>query len=231
MKGWKIESLIIAVGILIAGSRIGSGIRSFSDNTRTIEVRGLAEREVKADKVTWNINFEETGDNLTSIYKNIIKEEKEIISFLETNGIAEKDIYMNPPSVYDKNSDRYSSKEKGPRFNVSKSITVSTNNVDVVLSTVKKQGELLEKGIVINTNAYNTNYEFTGLNSIKPSMIEEATKGAREAAEKFAKDSDSKLGKIKNARQGQFSIEDRDSNTPYIKKVRVVTYVNYYLKD
>jgi hypothetical protein len=78
---------------------------------------------------------------------------------------------------------------------------------------------------------YNVSYEFTGLNDIKPEMIEEATKNAREVAEKFATDSNSKLGKIRNASQGQFSISDRDANTPYIKKVRVVTTVNYYLKN
>ena len=78
---------------------------------------------------------------------------------------------------------------------------------------------------------YKTEYSFTKLNDIKPEMIEEATKNAREAAEKFAQDSDSKLGKIKKASQGQFSISDRDSNTPYIKSVRVVSSIDYFLND
>ena len=73
-------------------------------------------------------------------------------------------------------------------------------------------------------------FKYEGLNAIKPQMIEEATKNAREAAEKFAKDSDSRLGKIKTANQGTFTIENRDSNTPYIKKIRAVTSVTYYLK-
>ena len=77
---------------------------------------------------------------------------------------------------------------------------------------------------------FNVSYEFTGLNEVKPEMIEEATRNARAAAEKFAKDSDSRLGKIRNASQGQFSIANRDENTPYIKTVRVVTTINYYLK-
>ena len=74
-------------------------------------------------------------------------------------------------------------------------------------------------------------FQYEGLNDIKPQMIEEATRNAREAAEKFAKDSDSRLGKIRTANQGTFTIENRDSNTPYIKKVRVVTSVTYYLKN
>ena len=98
---------------------------------------------------------------------------------------------------------------------------------------MSRMGELLKQGIAISANDYDTRvqYEFTSLNKIKPQMIEEATKNAREAAEKFAKDSDSKLGKIKNASQGLFTIEDRDPSTPYIKKVRVVTSVDFFLEN
>ena len=105
--------------------------------------------------------------------------------------------------------------------------------MDLVRDLMTRQVELLRKGVAITgcDYRYNAEFSFNGLNSIKPEMIEEATKNAREAAEKFAMDSDSKLGKIKNASQGLFSIYDRDSNTPYIKKVRVVTSVNYFLED
>lgn len=231
MKSWKTEAFIIALAIFFGGRFIGKGISSFTDSTRTIEVRGLAEREVNADHATWNIVFTIPGENLQQIYSTAKNNEKNILDFLKEYNIKEKDIYQNPPTVYDKNSDRYAGNDKGPRYTLSKSITVSTDEVNAVREAVQNQGKLLELGIIINTSPYNVEYAFTGLNSIKPSMIEEATKGAREAAEKFAKDSESEIGKIKNARQGQFSIEDRDSNTPYIKKVRVVTYVNYYLKD
>ena len=106
-------------------------------------------------------------------------------------------------------------------------------NVDLIRKLITKQTELLKQGIAIagGDYRYSVSYEFTGLNNVKPQMIEEATKNARAAAEKFAKDSDSSLGKIRNASQGQFSISDRDSNTPYIKNIRVVTTVNYYLKN
>jgi hypothetical protein len=96
-----------------------------------------------------------------------------------------------------------------------------------------RQSDLLKQGIAITGGDYrfSTQFLFTGLNDIKPQMIEEATKNARASAEKFAADSDSELGKIRTANQGQFTISDRDANTPYIKSVRVVTTVDYYLKD
>jgi hypothetical protein len=62
-------------------------------------------------------------------------------------------------------------------------------------------------------------------------MIQQATEKAREVAQKFASDSNSTLGKIKSARQGQFTISDRDSNSPHIKRVRVVSSLEYYLVD
>jgi len=110
---------------------------------------------------------------------------------------------------------------------------VCTDKVDVVLKLMSEQSALLKKGIVTGGNSWENPVEFKyeGLNDIKPQMIEEATMNAREAARQFAKDSDSRLGKIKTASQGTFTIENRDSNTPYIKKVRVVTSVTYYLNN
>ena len=94
---------------------------------------------------------------------------------------------------------------------------------------LNRQGELLNQGIAFAN--LSINYTYTDLNKIKPEMIVEATKNAREAAEQFAKDSESVLGKIKTATQGYFSIEDSDPSTPYVKNIRVVTNVTYYLED
>ena len=98
---------------------------------------------------------------------------------------------------------------------------------------MSKQNELIRQGIALAGGEYQYQviFSYNGFNDIKQDMIVEATKNARLSADKFAKDSDSKLGKIKTANQGQFSVSDRDNNTPYIKIVRVVTTIQYYLKD
>lgn len=229
-KNW-FSSLVLALGIVIGCLLIGNGIRSVSDGKRVVEVRGLSEREVPADRVTWNINFSETGNDLMAVYRQVSTKNKIVIDFLKSNGIAEKDIFQNAPNVYDRTSNMYAGNYSGPRYSVSSGITVSSSDVDKVRELSGRQGDLLAKGIALEGGNYNVDYEFTGLNSIKPQMIEDATKAAREAAEKFATDSDSKLGKIRNASQGQFSIESINSTTPYIKKVRIVTYVTYLLED
>ena len=142
-------------------------------------------------------------------------------------------LLINAPEIIDMKAERYSSQESTYRYNVTSVITVTSDKVDLIRKLISSQGELLKQGVAITSGdyRYNVQYEYTGLNKIKPQMIEEATKNARQAAEKFAEDSDSKLGKIRKANQGQFSITDRDANTPYIKKVRVVTTIDYSLED
>ena len=113
---------------------------------------------------------------------------------------------------------------------VKSTVTLCTGKVNEVLALMKDQSSLLKKGLLLSNDwESKPSFSFEGLNDVKPEMIEEATKNAREVAQKFADDSDSKLGKIRDASQGYFTIEDRDANTPYIKKVRVVTNVNYGL--
>lgn len=139
---------------------------------------------------------------------------------------------MAAPAVIDLDAERYRSSDSPFRYNVTSVITVTSNQVDKVREMMLQQGELLRQGIAIASGEYQyqVSYEFTGLNGLKPSMIEEATKNARQAAEKFAVDSDSRVGGIKRAAQGLFTIDDRDPNTPYIKRVRVVTSVDFFLE-
>ncbi|MEF9932107.1 MAG: hypothetical protein RR770_07410, partial [Bacteroidales bacterium] len=135
--------------------------------------------------------------------------------------------------VIDLQADRYSDQNRMIyRYNITSVITVATGNVAKVREILTKQTDLLTHGIALYNDEYNykVSYDFTGLNEIKPPMIEEATANARAAAEKFAADSKSNLGKIKTASQGQFTVSDRDQNTPYIKNVRIVTSVEYYLR-
>lgn len=233
MKNLRWEALILAVGCVLLGLSVKRGIDGFVEKERIVSVKGLAEMEVPADKVIWPLMYKDIGDDPAALYANMAKKNVAIVKFLETNGIAKEEISIAPPEVIDMQAERYGNRDIPYRYNATSVITVTSRNVDKVRKLMTEQAELMKQGITISGGdyRYNVSYEFTGLNSVKPQMIEEATKNARAAAEKFAKDSDSKLGKIRNASQGQFSISDRDANTPYIKSIRVVTTVNYYLKN
>ena len=233
MKNLKVESIILAVGLLLMGLFIKQGLDAFASRDRVVNVKGLAEMEVPADKVTWPLMYKCIGNDLQSLYQDIKTKNQIILDYLKQNGLEDKEMSINAPEIIDMNAERYNSTPSPYRYNVTSVITVTSNKVDLVRKLISEQGELPKKGIAISGGdyRYNVGYEFTSLNEVKPQMIEEATKNARKAAEKFAKDSDSELGKIKHAYQGQFSIENRDANTPYIKRIRVVTTIDYSLED
>ena len=229
MANWKTEAIIIAIGMVILGGSIEDGI----EKERIVTVKGLAEMEVPANKVTWPLVYKEVGNDLGTLYDKIKTTNRTIINFLKDKGIAENEISVNAPEIIDMQAERYNTNPVPYRYNVTTVITVTSQQVDLVRSLISEQGELLKQGVAIigGDYRYNIEYDFTGLNDIKPQMIEEATKNARESAMKFAKDSDSKLGKIIRANQGQFTIGNRDAHTPYIKHVRVVTTIDYSLKN
>ncbi len=234
MKHYHIEAAILAVGLVLLGAFFYWGLDRIAQRDRTVAVKGLAEREVKADYVIWPVVYKTTGNDLQALYADINSANSRITEFLKRNGIKESDISLGAPQIVDLKADRYASEtNRRDRYNVTSVITVATTQVDQVRTLIPRMGELLKEGIAISEGDYENRvqYEFRGLNEIKPQMIEEATRNARQAAEKFAKDSESSLGKIKQATQGLFSINDRDQYTPYIKKVRVVTTIDYYLKS
>lgn len=227
------SALAIMVGLIVIGVMIPKAVSDFRSFERTVDVKGLCEREVKADKVIWPVVYKVMANDIQEIYSQIDRNNALIVAFLQKGGITEEEISVSIPQISDKFANEYGSNDRTFRYISTNVITVCTEKVDEVLDLMSKQSLLLKKGIVTSGERWENPVEFKyeGLNDIKPEMIEEATRNAREAAEKFAKDSDSSLGKIKTANQGTFTISDRDSNTPHIKKVRVVTSVTYYLKN
>ena len=233
MKEKIISATIIAIGIIVLGLCLKGGIDNFANKDRKVSVKGLSEREVPADKVTWPILSKELGNDLPQLYSEIGVIQSKIKKFLISNGIKESEININAPVVIDLNADQYSNNQKGYRYNITSIITVTSNNVKLVRSIIARQGELLKEGIAIVDGGYENpiKYEYVSFKDMKPKMMQEAIENAQKTAEQFATNSNSQLNKIVSADQGQFSIDDRDSNTPYIKKVRVVTTVTYSLKD
>ena len=224
-----ISAGLIALAIVISGFCLKAGIDNIAFRDREVTVRGLAEREVEANLVTWPITYSLAGNNLQTIYDQVSGNNEKIVKFLTSNGISADEISVNPPDTYDATSNRYRSDSFNYNYSINCTVTVTTTKVAKVRELLNRQSELLKEGIAFS-NSY-INYQFTGLNSIKPEMIAEATKNARAAADQFAADSESRVGKIKTASQGQFSIDDSDSSTPFIKKVRVVSTIVYYLED
>ena len=226
-------SALIALGLVCMGWFIKSGIDNFSEKDRKVNVKGLAEKEVEADKVIWPIVSKEVGNDLPALYDKIGSTQKKIKSFLLSSGIKQEELTENAPLVVDLQAREYSDNNKAYRYIVTSVITVTSQNVKQVRKIIARQGDLLKEGVAIVDGGYENpvKYEFVAFQEMKPKMMQEAIENAEKTAQQFAENSHSKLNKIVSADQGQFSIENRDDNTPYIKKVRVVTTVTYSLKD
>jgi len=230
---YYVEAALLALGLIVMGSFLKMAIDGFTNKDRKVTVKGLAEREVEADRVTWPIATKEVGNDLQALYEKINHTNAAIKAFLLQGGIKESEISVNAPTVIDMNAERYSSNQSPNRYNITSTITVASPNVKLVRAIMAKQGELLKQGIAIVEDGYENavKYELAAFKDLKPDMMRDAIANAETTAQQFAEHSHSRLNKIMNADQGQFSIENRDENTPYIKKVRVVTTVTYSLRN
>lgn len=228
-----IAAAILGLSIVALGWFIKAGVDNFANKDRKVNVKGLAEREVAADKVIWPIVSKEIGNDLPTLYTRIGETQTKIKQFLMSNGIKKEELTENAPQVVDLNAREYDNGIKAYRYIVTSVITVTSKNVNQVRSIIARQGDLLREGVAIVDGGYENpvKYEYVSFQEMKPKMMQEAIENAEKTAQQFAENSHSKLNKIVSADQGQFSIDDRDSNTPYIKKVRVVTTVTYSLKD
>ncbi|MCR4816884.1 MAG: SIMPL domain-containing protein [Bacteroidales bacterium] len=226
------KNYILGVSIILAAFVLGvmlvwtvRTLKSFDD---TVTVKGLCEREVPADRVVLRISYTAQDNSLIDLRSKVENNDQTIVNLIKKAGIAENEIKYTTASFNDRYDDYYVSDNIKFRYNAHQTISIFSSNMDAVRKLQNTiDGELLKQDILSNTYA---SYEYNGLNEIKPSMIAESLEKARESAEEFAKNSHSKIGKMRTASQGYFDIEDLDENTPQIKKIRVVTTVEYYLK-
>ena len=228
--GKLVTGLAIMTGLIVMGMFIMKGLRSIADRDQYVTVKGLAEREVLADKVVWPLPFKCVSNDMQQLYNEIEKNNNIVVGFLKDGGITEDEINISAPAVTDRLAQSYVPDNIKFRYQAEAVITVTSSQVEKVIDLMKKQVNLMKQGIIIsNEYNYNISFEYTSLNDIKPEMVEEATRNARAVAQKFAEDSGSNLGKIRQATQGQFSISS-DETTPQIKNIRVVTTVKYALE-
>ena len=225
---------LLWVGLATMGLLLSEGIIKFRDMERVVSVKGLSERDMPADVAIWPIRFSEVSNDLSELYGSLESKNDKVNNFLRQQDFKVDETSVSVPAIQDRQAQGFSEEQvRNGRYAGTSTLTVYSNDIEMVRKAMSNLAQLGQNGIAISGQDYDvkTQFLFTKLNDIKPAMIEEATRNAREVAEKFAHDSGSKLGKIKRASQGQFSIDDRDSNTPYIKKVRIVSTVEYYLVD
>jgi uncharacterized protein len=245
--------LLLAIGLIVGGLLLGTRVRDFKRADRYVEVKGLVERTVKSDSATWPISFSEAGDSLPAVFAASEKDKAAVIAFLQAQGFTQSDLTLGSISVTDRSTEQYNNNSHGPRFIVQQTITLNSTDVDKVAAANARTADLIRAGVVIQSGqngmggvAGGVIYKFNGLNALKPDMITEATRNARSSADRFAADSGSQVGAIRDANQGVFSISaanqgsstgdenggfnaDQQADSSLMKKVRVVSTIDYYL--
>ena len=230
---------IFAFGLTTSGYALGDGLRrSKMAEHRSVTVRGVSEHNVTADLATWSVNFSHDGMELAPVQQSVDQQASAIRTFFRRAGfrpeeISDTNVTLSREQPHDRDGNPI-----GPqKLTVSRSIQLRTNDVMKARAAYARQAELLRDGVELSGTSIS--YTFTGLNDLKPQMIAEATRNARESAEQFARDSGVDVGKIKSASQGYFSVGARDGedcddcgssggSTPF-QKVRVVTTIDYDL--
>lgn len=230
MKNNVIAGALIALGLCLGGMFVYLGINKFANKDRAVTVKGLSTREVEADYAVWPLSYGWNGNDLPSLYAQLETVTKRVKKHLLALGFEEGDIRQGSISVSNNWENYYGDHRPEYRYTLSTSLIVSTDKVKLVVESQGKESELLKEGIIVKTEKWNLDYQYNGLPELKPSMIEEATQNARAVAQKFADDAQCSLGSIRRASQGQFSIEN-DEYQPWVKHVRVVTTVDYFLDD
>jgi hypothetical protein len=230
-----LKTLMICIAIALAGYFVGNMHKTGKKYDRFVQVKGLSEREVFANLAVWPMNITLAGNDLRSLRSEIEQQNNEVYDFFIGLGFDSGEITKGMVNISDTHANIYDSNYQNKEFRyIAKSeLTIRTGDINKLQKALTESLELLSKGILLGSkNTWRPiEYIFTGLNELKPSMVEEATMNAREVAEKFARDSDSQVGEIRIARQGLFTISDRDENTPEIKIVRVVSTIDFQLKD
>lgn len=222
-----IQGGAIVLAALVLGIFMVCTVRTLKSYDDTVKVRGLCEKEVPADRVVLRVSFSSQDNELGNLRTTIDRDEQTVITLLKKAGFTDEEIKYTSARFNDRYDSYYTNNIRF-RYNANQTINVFTSKMDVVRELEKTiDAELLKHDIISSTYA---NYEYHGLNDIKPSMIAESLENARSAADEFAKNSHSRIGKMRTASQGYFEVEDLDENTPQVKKVRVVTTVEYYLK-
>ena len=228
-----VAALLIALGLVGAGWFASQGMARLRTADRYVTVKGSAERIVDADLVVWPLAHSVGGNDLADVQRRLDANTATIRGFFTDAGFKPGEIVVSPPRLEDRWAYAYGDNRPPERFRYSTTVTLRTSNVANALSVLRKSGELVSRGVMLGAEgeAGGPDFDYTQLNDIKPALIAEATANARKSAEQFAKDSGARIGGIRSANQGVVDISNRDQGSPQVKKVRVVTTVEYFLKD
>ncbi len=233
-----LSGLLVAIGIATAGFFVSAGLERFRMADRSISVKGLAERDVQSDFAIWTLNFRRAGSEFAGVQQALSADREKVLAFLKAQGFKDEELESKPLSVQDLLARDYAQGNVPFRFNGSGRIVVKSARVAEVEKASLALDPLIQAGIQLGgegDGAAGPRYQLRGFNDVKAPLLAEATKNAREQAEKFAAEAGATLGPLKSANQGVIRItgddgQDFDDGSSRGKRLRVVSSFEYELR-
>jgi uncharacterized protein len=245
LTGAVVVGLCALVGLAVAGFFIGRGTERLRSAVRTVTVKGLVEKEVKSDRAIWTLNLRRASADVKDAQARIAADREAAVAFLKKQGFEDSEIERTPIKTIDKLAREYGQPQGGDplRYILTASLVVTTPKVDLVRSSLGATDELLRSGVVLDGgdggSPANPRFVVSAFNDLRPQLLAEATKNAREMAQQFAADSGARVGSIRSANQGQIQIFGTDGNdesgafsptSTVQKKIRVVSTFEFALE-
>ncbi len=218
MKQQYITVGIAALGLIIATIFFGNAIKNRNKADNTISVTGLGSKKFTSDLITWSGSFSKNNFDLKSAYDELAVDKNVIAQYLKSKGVKDNemvfsavDIQKNFRSYNDSNGNYVQGEFSG--YNLTQSVSIESKEVGKIENISRNITEIINRGIEFTSST--PQYFYTKLAEVKQQMIADATKDAKERAEKIADNAGSSLGSLKKATMGVIQITAPNSNEDY----------------
>jgi len=233
-----IAALVIATGVAAGGFAVGQGLERFRTGDRSVTVKGLAEKEVQSDYAIWTLSFRRAGADFGSVQRTLAEDRDRVVAFLKGLGFTEAEIEVRPLQVQDAYAREYGSNQQPLRFQGQGQVLVKSAKPQAVEAAALAVDPLIQAGVQLgggNDGPPGPRYQLRGFNEIKAPLLAEATRNARDQAQKFAAESGATLGPLRSANQGVIQIgssdgQGFDDGSSRLKRLRVVSTFEYAIE-
>lgn len=216
MKNFAISAAILALGLVLAASCFGYFYKEarvvVTDQTKSISVKGYAEKNISSDKATWTGTLVTQGHTLQDTYRQLEQQREQVRKFLAERNLAENEISFSTvftEAQHELNQNGYPT-NRILGYVLRQNVTVESSEVDKVVAISTESSDLIRQGI--NFQSQQPQFFNSGVESLKLEMLGEAARNAHERAEQLAQNTGSKVGKLTYASQGVFQITSVNSN-------------------
>ena len=202
----------LAIGLVVASAIGGWAFVKARRGDQTITVTGSARKRIRSDLVIWRAGVSFQAPALADAYRSLSESVPRVKAYLISKGIAENQITISSISSQTLHARTDQGEDTGQitGYSLRQQLEVRSTDVDKIAKIAREATELINQGILLESNA--PEYLYTKLGEEKITMLAEAAKDAKVRAERIAESTGSSIGSVRTARMGVLQITPADSN-------------------